>query len=425
LHANNIVRHPIGESRLRTAPYQSSLVKLWNLAAKLKHDSNKGDPFSLTEFLHPTNKESSNGRSKTDPHIDALACLLSSLNNSGNLHPFGRFYVKTLFNELLVNRAQLSALWKRNPEILNEKISRPLIILGLPRSGTSFIFNLLAQDPNHRFLRNWETTVSQSPPEGYCTYQHDPRRRKGRFLMYFQNFLAPHLKDIHEFYLDGPEECTPLLMQGFATQAFSGMFNVPAYSAWLDTASHTETYQHHKRILQTLQWKYPGQRWLLKSPDHLAAVDSIMEVYPDACLVHLHREPVQSISSWASLNAAFRGIYMHSIDSEELGFQALDRLSKDMDSYLIQRHHHNPDQFLDVYYHSLISDPLGVVQKIYQHFDLEFAPDTKQIMSVFLDVAGKKSGPHRYTTEQFGLSPDVIRTRFKNYIDAFHVSHAR
>lgn len=126
--------------------------------------------------------------------------------------------------------------------------------------------------------------------------------------MKFQNYLAPHMKDLHHFYLDGPEECTPILLHEFTTQSLAGMFNVPSYSEWLDTASHTATYYRHKQVLQTLQWKYPSKRRLLKSPSHIEAIEEALEVYPNANLIQMHRDPVKAVFSFAGLCAAFRGI---------------------------------------------------------------------------------------------------------------------
>lgn len=352
---------------------------------------------------------------------EPLRLLLGSLEDTGDLHPFGRFYVKAMVVELLTNRLKMVDLWGRQPDILSTTVRRPVIILGLPRTGTSFLFNLLSQDPAHRVLSNWETTVSQVPPEGPYTYKNDPRRKKGRYLMRFQNYLVPQMKDIHQFYLDGPEECTPLLMQEFTTQAFAGMFNMPSYSKWLNTASHLPTYRHHKRILQTLQWKYPGERWLLKSPDHITAIEAILDTYPDACLIQLHRDPVRSVASWASLNAVFRGIYMRSVDARVLGQQVLERLAADVADYLSQREHCVANRLFDLHYKDLTSDPLAVVQRIYDRFELVLSPDAESRIQTFLATDRKKKRAHHYSPWDFGLTPKLILERFQDYIDAFNI----
>lgn len=396
-------------------PYQSALVKLWNL---LQKDGSKS-AISLEKIVAKVEQKVGDDNWKNGEHWDGLSILAASLNKTGNLHSFGRFYVKTLLTDFLIQRARLHEYWTQNSVVLNETIEKPIIILGLPRSGTSFIFNLLAQDQNHRFLRNWETTVSQIPPKRGYSYANDPRRRIGRGLLKFQNYLAPQLQTIHEFFLDGPEECTPLLMQSFATQALVGLFNVPAYSEWLDGADRDETYRHHKRILQTLQWTYPGEKWLLKSPDHLGAIDSMLKVYPDACFVHLHRNPVQSVVSWASLNAAFRGIYMRSIDFSALGQQTLGRLANDMDRYLVQRSAQPHDRFFDLDYRVLVDNPLQAVKAIYDYFNMNLSAGAHRNMLLLLEQERKKSRIHRYRPENYGLTEKAIKSRFENYIKTF------
>ncbi|MBQ0720351.1 MAG: sulfotransferase [Gammaproteobacteria bacterium] len=323
---------------------------------------------------------------------------------------------------LLTNRAKLQALWGQHPEILEQSISAPFIILGLPRTGTSFLFDLLAEDPAHRYLTNWEATVGQVPPPGSYSWANDPRRKLGRYLLRFQNYLVPQMKDIHTFRLDGPEECTSLLMQEFSTLAIASMFNVPAYSQWLNSADHVPTYRHFKRILQTLQWKYPGERWLLKSPSHIDAVGSILKVFPDARFVQTHRDPVKAIASYASLCAAFRGICSKSVDLHEVGEQALDRLATDFDRYLAVRKQCDSSSFVDLQYDDLVDDPLGTVSSIYQHFGLDFSDAAQTNMKAFLAQEREGGGSHSYKPEDFGLTAKGIRDRFQNYISTFNVS---
>ena len=377
--------------------------------------------FSLDELMASARREAGNPDFGTTTFVEPLERFLKSVEDTGDLHPFGRFYLKKIITGLLVNRLKLVGLWNHHPEILSETIHSPLIILGLPRTGTSYLFTLLAQDPAHRYLSNWEATVSQVPPEGTYTYKTDPRRKLGKFLMRFQHYLAPQMSDLHTFYLDGPEECTPLLMQEFTTLALAGMLNVPAYSEWLDTASHTATYHHHKRILQTLQWKYPGDRWLLKSPAHIEAVDTIREVYPDAHLVQMHRDPVKAVSSFASLCAAFRGISTRSIDFRELGLQVIDRLAVDFERYLAQRRVCDSSPFLDIQYNDLVRDPLGTVRRIYNQFELVLSAEAEERMQAFLAKERGSTSPHRYSPQDFGLTPELIRHRFQAYIDAFDI----
>ena len=355
-----------------------------------------------------------------DTFLEPLSQFVDSLGQAAELHPFGRFYIKQMLSSLLANRLQLIDLWARQPEILDQSITSPIIILGLPRTGTSFLFNQLAEDPCHRSLSNWEATVAQVPPHGRYDWAGDPRRRIGRYALRLQNYLAPQMREIHTFYLDGPEECTPLLMQGFATLAMAAMFDVPAYSQWLSTADHEPTYVHFKRILQTLQWKYPGERWLLKSPSHIDAVDSILKVFPDARFVQAHRDPVKAVASFASLCASFRGVCSSSVDMHEVGEQALDRLATDFERYLEVRKQCDSSSFFDLQYRDLLAEPLATVGEIYEHFNLPFSTEAKLKMGVYLNK-DRDGGGHQYRPEDFGLTAESIRSRFQVYIDTFNI----
>lgn len=401
---------------------QSLLARSWNKLAPWLPAGIAPQSLDADTIIQSILKRHGQGQWLSGAHIEALHQLISALNHTGELHAFGRFYVREMLSGMLDARARLEQHWTRHPDILTLSINKPLIILGLPRSGTSFLFNLLAQDPAHRYLRNWETTVSQIPPARTCQIDQDPRRRTGRLLMAMQNHLAPELKHIHEFHLDGPEECTPLLMQGFQTQALAGMFNVPAYSSWLNQCDHTPDYAHHKRALQTLQNTYPAERWLLKSPDHLPGVAALLKHHPDACLIHLHRDPTESVASWASLNAAFRGICSSQLDNTLIGEQILNRLATDMEAYIEQRDQLGLEKrFMDIPYSALIRDPLGTVEQIYQHFNLDTTDLTRQSIQRFLSQDTKKARKHQYSPEKYGLTGAQILKRFEAYITRFNV----
>lgn len=354
--------------------------------------------------------------------LEGLKVLLAALDQHEEYHPFGRFYLRQMIIAMLVHRLGHVELVKQHPEIYREDIARPVIILGLPRSGTTLLFNLLAMDPAHRFMANWEAFISQVPPKGQYSFEHDPRRRQAKWMLRFQKYLMPDIDTMHVFAAEKPEECTPILMQSFATQAFVGGFNIPAFSSWLDTADHIPTYRYHKRVLQALQWKYPGERWLLKSPDHLPAVDAILKTYPDACLIHIHRDPVSSVSSWASLGFAYRSVYYPYIDTVELGEQVLARLANDMDRYMEIRGPRADGRFHDLDYAELLKNPIEAVKRIYAAFGFELSGQTEEKMRGLLAENPKnKHGVHHYKPLDFGLTNVMIRRRFEKYIDTFKV----
>lgn len=402
--------------------FQPNFVKLWNLfSLSHAHDSN---PFSVDSLMEAAIKRSGVSDYGCMDFHEGLKAFVASLNQNKGYHSFGRFYIRQMIIAMLVHRLRHEQLLKQHPEIHHENIARPLFILGLPRSGTTLLFNLLALDPRHRFMSNWEAFIAQVPPKGRYTYENDPRRKQARWMLRFQKYLMPDIDTLHFFAAEKPEECTPILMQSFATQAFAGSFNVPDFSSWLDHADHGSTYRHHKKVLQALQWKYPGERWLLKSPDHLSAIDVILKSYPDACFVHIHRDPVKSVSSWASLNLVYRGVCYPYIDTSELGQQVLTRLANDVNRYIEQRPESSNKQFYDLAYNQFLEDPIDSIGRIYEKFGFVLTKETVDNMNKFLSKNPQnKHGVHHYKAEDFGLTKQTICQRFEEYIDTFKVQY--
>ena len=401
---------------------QRLIVRAWNNCSRILPSATMQDELSFDALLHGAKKQTRLSDFGDETFFNPLKKLISSINQNSDFHPFGSFYINKFLTGLLAHRLKLVDYSISHPAILNEKITRPIIILGLPRTGTSLLFNLLAQDPTHRFIANWEASVSQVPPNGDYFFQSDPRRKSGKYLLKFQKYLMPDIDKLHAFLLDGPEECTPILLQSFTTQAFAGMFNVPSYSSWLDQADHEPTYLHHKRVLQALQWKYPAERWLLKSPDHIASINAILKVYPDACIVHTHRDPTKSVASWASLALHFRSIYYRHVDTKELGQQVLKQLAQDVERFIVEEKHHDSKFFYNITYENLVKNPINAVQGIYEYFNLPLSKQTEKQMHVFMDKGSKHHpGAHKYSPEDFGLTARGIRSQFENYLDIFKV----
>lgn len=397
-------------------PATPLVIKIWNRFAGEPDDQ----AWSVDELLDLARKRSGLTHFENDQFQEGLQAFASSVKETGGLHAFGAFYLRQLVIAMLVHRLKLDDLLQTHPRIQQEQIKRPLFVLGLPRSGTTLLYNLLAQDPGHRFMFNWEAFIGQVPPKGNYSFANDPRRNQAKWVLRFQKYLMPDLDKIHEFSAAGSEECTPILMQGFATQALAGGFDVPAYSSWLDHADHTPTYRHHRRALQALQWKYPAERWLLKSPDHLAALDAILEQYPDAQFIHIHRDPAESVASWASLNLVYRSVYYSQIDKAGLGRQVLNRLANDTDRYMALRNRVPSDQVFDIQYENFTRAPIAALEQAYDHFGFDFSGDTQGHMQTYLaENPAQKHGTHHYSMEEYGLSQAMIRDRFSAYIHRF------
>lgn len=400
-----------------TPQSQPFFIRLWNSFASSRPSK---EPLLRSELMEAAKQRAGLADYGELDFVEGLDLFIAALETGADFHAFGRFQLRQLLIAMLVHRLRLVALTQKHPEILKEHVRRPLFVLGMPRTGTTLLFNLLAKDPKHRFLHNWEAFIGQVPPPGKYSFERDPRRRQARWMLRVQKHLMPGLDAIHEFSPGGPEECTPILMQSFATQAFAGGWDVPAYSDWLDRADHDGTYRHHHRVVQALQWKYPATRWVFKSPDHLASVDTLLKRYPDACLIHIHRDPAQAVSSWASLNQVYRRVYYEQVDRQELGQQVLRRLAADAERCTYQRERIESGRVLDLAYPDLVDRPIETIRSVYECFGLDLSPEAVSLMQSHLKESPKgKHGAHRYGPEDFGLSTEEIRKRFGRYLDRF------
>ena len=201
-----------------------------------------------------------------------------------------------------MNRLQLTDTWRRHPEILREEVRAPLFVTGSGRSGTSLLHELLAQDPRSRVLRTWEALHPCPPPEA-ASQETDPRIARADREMRLWERIAPAYGTMHENGGAVPQECLYLTAHELQSDLLSGSYQVPSYQAWLARSDKTRAYRYHRRMLQLLQWRCPGERWVLKAPSHLWTLRELFAVYPDARVVQTHRDPLVVMASMTSLVA--------------------------------------------------------------------------------------------------------------------------
>lgn len=353
--------------------------------------------------------------------VEPLRLLLASLEREAELQPFGRLFARRVLVHTLANRLRLEDDWKRHPAILDERVHAPLFVLGPSRSGTTLLFKLLTGDPAHRWLSYWEAHTP-SPPPVRETYAVDARRRAARREVRALDYLVPNLLAIHEFEAEGPEECFPLLANTLAGVQFSWMFDVPTYDRWLTDYDMTGAYRYYRQQLQLLQWRCPGERWVLKSPVHLFAINALLASFPDARIVQLHRDPLAVLPSTCSLTATMRGLASTAVHPQRIGTQVSEALAIGFERAMRSRRHADPARFCDVYYRDLMRDPIAVVRAIYRHFDIELTPAAECAMLVRLaDTPRHERGVHRYSLEQFHLDREQERRRFAAYREAFEI----
>ena len=315
---------------------------------------------------------------------EGLTVLLDSVEREADLTTLGRLSCRETLLRYLENRLRLAEYRAQHAEVASQVIERPIFIVGLPRTGTTILFNLLSQDPDNRPPLSWEVEWPVPPPEP-ATYDRDPRIEDAEKLFGNLDRLIPTLPAIHEFGARLPQECVPINAHELMSIQFHTTFHVPSYQAWLDRQSLLPSYRFHKRFLQHLQSKYMKARWVLKSPAHLPAIDDILSTYPDALIIHTHRDPTRVVPSLASLCYAFRSMSSDSVDPSRIGRNVMDVWSSYLERALEARRRHRdaPGQFFDAYFDDIVADPVGLLDRAYTHFGLELTDAARKRMEAF------------------------------------------
>ena len=355
-----------------------------------------------------------------DSFREPLRILLNSYETEAELNFIGRICVQNDILRLLGNRLHLVKDRQRFPDIAAEIIRRPLFITGLPRSGTTFLHALLAQDPAHRAPQVWEVMYPSPPPEK-GSYDSDRRITKTQLQLKSIDFLMPDFRAVHLIDARLPQECIAITNHDFRSHVFESMYFVPSYRTWYDGQDKRPAYEFHRRFLQHLQWRCPGKRWVLKAPSHLLALKDLFQVYPDAEIVLTHRDPLKVLPSCASFTEVLRGAFTDHIDKRALGHEVMSRWEEGARLAIECRQGKNGlpgERFFDVHYAELVRSPLAVVRRLYRHFGLEFTDRAETAMRRFVAANPKdKGGVHRYSLEEFGLNPEVEKRRFQFYLD--------
>ncbi|HEX2193069.1 MAG TPA: sulfotransferase, partial [Acidimicrobiales bacterium] len=299
-------------------------------------------------------------------------------------------------------------------------IEAPLVITGLPRTGTTLLHNLLALDPEHRVLRLWEA-LHPVPPDPARGTSEDSLVAAAEVWLERLYALTPRFRAIHGATARGPEECDALLQNSFASQHFDDMFRAEAYSAWLNTSSLTEEYDYYALQLAVLTGPADrARRWVLKSPSHLGYLATVRSVLPGAVVVHCHRDPCRAVASYASLVLAVREPNSDATTPAEVGRHALRRCGLAMDRALHARDALGGDGFVDVAYADLVADPVAAVRELYQRVGRALDDGVAAAMGdwVAANPPGRH-GTHRYSLEQFGLAAGDVLDRLAPYRKRF------
>ena len=350
-----------------------------------------------------------------------LDVLASALQAEAHLNDVGRFALGGLIGGYLRERLRIEDWYRRQPEIDAQEIRAPILVTGLPRTGTTVLSNLLAEDPAARSLRMWESLRPTPPPEA-ATYASDPRIAEADAMLEGMKLAAPDLAKMHDDTGSSPTENQDLLGQHFRTQHFEGHAHVPSYLRWWSRCDMVPAYRHHARVLKMLQWRCPPTRWNLKNPPDLGHLDALTAVYPDVRIVWTHRDPAKVLPSVCTLIAAIRAIFSDRIDRHALGRDQLALWSEGVRRALAFRRHAGEDHFADVFMDDVVARPVETVAALYDRLGLPFTAEAERRMRGWIAANPQhKHGALSYDLAEFGLSVEEVREAFREYTDHFDV----
>ncbi|MBV8144267.1 MAG: sulfotransferase [Gammaproteobacteria bacterium] len=343
--------------------------------------------------------------------------LLTACNEEADLSVLGVHALRIDLLRCLRNLLHFDEIEATRPAVLARPIRAPVFITGMPRSGTTFLHRLILQDPDTIAPRLFQL-VYPGASQGSGLARALRRRWVSLQLALFR-MLAPELNALHPVAVDAPEECTDIIAQVFQSLRFDAMYRVPSYNSWLGRSGFLDAYRFHRRFLQHLDAELPGKRWVLKSPDHVFALDDIRKVYPDAHVVLVHRDPVRVLASVAKLTEVLRRPFARSVDRMGIGREVS---ASWIDGAERMRRLASSSAVLHLNYRQVIARPLDAVAAVYAHCGMVLTAEAERRMRSSLRTAANVRRPWRdYKLAEFGLEAQVLRERFDRYIDTFAI----
>jgi Sulfotransferase family len=345
-----------------------------------------------------------------DSFEEGLAILLTSLRDEARLNARGEAFIYDRITGYLGQRLQVEDWCRRHPEIGDESILAPVIGLGLPRTGSTALSMLLAQDPAVRYLRRWESSQPCPPPS--TVRGVDPRIPPDKGEMLGTRYHVP--ADTH-----GPMECHELMALDFKSHIFQSFAQIPSYSTWLvEKADLEPTLAYQRKVMKLLQWGEPTREWRLKCPSHVLWLDAIDAAFPDARYVMTHRDPTDVILSVADLYADIIGSFTDQIDRPYIGRLNVEHWTKGMDRALEFRAAGAEKRFYDIDFRAMQADPIGEVTGLYGWLAEPVTDEFEQRMQSWWTLAAAEREPSsRADPVEFGIDFDAVRPRFARYVE--------
>jgi hypothetical protein len=346
---------------------------------------------------------------------EGLDVLLEDVARAG-LHDLGRMVWRGRILSHLVQRLRVEDWLARHPEIAERNVPAPVFMVGLPRTGTTALSHLIAQDPDARSLRVWESAQPVPPPEVECS--DDPRIADAEQQLATMHLLSPKLAAMHEDTATGPTENHDLLGMSFRTFHFEGMAWIPRYVEWWLACDMVPAYRGMKRVLQLLASRGGPQRWHLKSPPDSFFLDAVLEVFPDARFVMTHRDPASVLGSVCSLLHTMHELTGRPPEPALLGRAEHDAWALAMQRLLAVRARVGEERFADVHFHELVADPVATIARTYERLAIPFTGAAEREIAAYAAAHPRgRLGEHHYRLEDWGLDRARVHAAFSFYTD--------
>lgn len=355
---------------------------------------------------------------------EGLHALMASCEADARLSDIGQFVLKMQIDGMLANRLRFIDWAKQHPEVRDERITAPIVVIGMPRTGTTLLSFLLEQDPFNRSLYVWEAHDIVPPPELETWRGTDPRIAKA---MEREAMTSAEIKAMHPMPSAGPTECVVLLAADFRSLLFETLAYLPGYSEWLAQCDYQPAYDLHRLQLQILQSRIPVERWALKTPNHLWCLDTVLATYPDARIIWTHRDPVKTVGSVTSLVSTMQRPLTTDPRPEAAGQLWIGKFRDALDRAAAARAdlaaRGGASQIADIDFRAFVADPVGQVRRAYEQFGLELSDLAARRMQAWVDQnPSDKHGVHRYDIADFGIDPADLRARFADYTATYAVT---
>jgi hypothetical protein len=383
-----------------------------------------GDAFDQERLLQSARRSAGSEDFGSEPFLEPLEVLLASLR-SAPLNDLGTMIMRGTLLRSLIQRLRAEQWWTAHPEILDEPIEAPIVVVGMMRSGTTLLQRVLASDSRLACAYGWEVG-EPAPRADWEPTAPDPRIADAEGREEQTRLFATELFAIHPTYVHEAEEEIVFLADAFLSHIPEASTDVPRYRSWIDDQDFAPAYRWLRRMLQLLQWQKsqrgePRRPFVLKTPAHLGYLDTLLAEFPDAHLVHVHRDPLHVIPSGASLNTTLWRTHGDGVDPAEVGRQWIERMGWSCDRAMAARDRIPASQVTDVVFTDAVADPVAAAGRVLAAVDLEPTDESEAAMGRWIAQDHKREAlpVHRYSASDFGLTDDQIRHRFARYTERF------